>query len=114
MKSSWRLVVASTTLLVGYLVVQLQPVREQYQHWDKFAHAVAFFTIYLCLRWSLGFPVFVLVALSAVLGAAVELHQFFLPGFTPSFADWLADLSGIFVAVIFSFLLPWFMRKSAT
>ena len=32
------------------------------------------------------------------LGAAVEVHQYFLPGFSASFTDWLADAVGIALA----------------
>jgi VanZ family protein len=36
--------------------------------------------------------------LAALLGAADELHQLYLPGRVASVADWLADLVGVLVA----------------
>lgn len=82
-----------------YLLVQRPEIRDSYANWDKYAHAVAFLLVWFALRWSLSWPVMQLTVLSAALGGAVEIHQMFLPGFNPSWADWAADLGGIAVAV---------------
>ena len=69
-------------------------------HWDKLAHALAFIGVYGSLAWVFRWRPWALALLAAVLGASVEFHQHFLPGFTPSLTDWLADLAGIGLAVL--------------
>lgn len=92
---SLRLLVVSLGLLVAYQLVQLPVMRGMYYRWDKMAHAIAFAAVYLALSWALRWPRHRVALLAAALGAAVEIHQFFLPGFTPSLGDWAADLVGI-------------------
>jgi VanZ family protein len=74
-------------------------VRVLYSADDKWAHAAAFFAVWWALRWALGWRALPLALLSAALGAAVEVHQMYLPGFVPSWADWGADLLGIAAAL---------------
>lgn len=95
MKTSLRVLLVSTGLLLVYQLVQLPVMRVLYYRWDKVAHAMAFAAVYLALSWALRWPRWRLAMLAAALGAAVEIHQFFLPGFTPSLGDWAADLVGI-------------------
>jgi len=55
--------------------------------------------VYAALAWALQeWRVWALVLLAAVLGALSEVHQYFLAGFTPSMADWFADVAGIGLA----------------
>ena len=61
------------------------------------------------LRWALAWCPLPLALLSAALGGAVEIHQMFLPGFTPSWAYWAADLLGIGLAVA---LFAWMSRHT--
>lgn len=95
MKSGTRQLVVALCLWVGYQVVQWPSVRVMYSADDKWAHAAAFFAVWCALRWALAWSGLQLALLSAALGAAIEVHQRFLPGFNPSWGDWAADLAGI-------------------
>jgi VanZ family protein len=71
-------------------------------HVDKVAH----FGVYLVLGASLayavdrtGWPLWVAVVLGLLYGASDEFHQYFVPGRTPSVADWIADALGVCTAV---------------
>ncbi len=91
---AWVLVV----LAAAYAVALYQPVRAWYSSWDKVAHGVVFAGVYGGLAWALRWRPWGLAVLAAAMGAAVEVHQMFMPGFSPSWADWAADLVGIAVA----------------
>lgn len=95
MKSGKRQLLVALGLWVGYQVVQWPSVRVLYSADDKWAHALAFFAVWCALRWALAWTRLQLALLSAALGAAIEVHQRFLPGFNPSWGDWAADLAGI-------------------
>lgn len=87
-------------LALAYGVAMWQPVRNWYAPpWDKLAHAVVFALVYAGLAWALRWRPWRLALLAAAMGAAVEVHQLFLPGFNASLDDWLADLLGIGLAV---------------
>lgn len=63
--------------------------------YDKFAHAVVFVFVFALLLWTLsGRPLYAAI-LGVTFGGLVEIHQFFMSGFDPSLADWLADIVGI-------------------
>jgi hypothetical protein len=111
MKSKTRLFLVSLCMWVGYQIVQWPFMRALYSAEDKWAHGAAFFAVWWALRWATTLRPWSLAVLSAGLGAAVEVHQMFLPGFSPSWADWGADLVGIAVAcALFSVL----SRKRST
>ena len=96
---AWRLLACLVLLGLAYQVAQWPPMRNMYSPWDKYAHAFAFFWVWWALRWSLSWQPMHLALVSAALGGAVEIHQIFLPGFTPSWGDWAADLGGISLAL---------------
>lgn len=89
-------------------------------HFDKLAH-FAFYGVmaFLCTLWrresgmTAGRAVLFAVLFIAVAGAGDELHQYFIPGRTMDFRDWLADGVGgflgagmaAFLPVLFPFLL---------
>jgi hypothetical protein len=98
MKSKARLVLVLLCLWTGYLIVQWPSMRVLYSADDKWAHGAAFFAVWWALRWATTWRSWRLALLGAGLGGAVELHQMFLPGFSPSWADWSADLAGIALA----------------
>jgi hypothetical protein len=93
-----RLVWVAALLAVAYALAMWEPVRGWYRAEDKLAHALVFAAVYAALAWALRWKSWALAALALTLGAAVELHQFFLPGFSPSVKDWLADAVGIGLA----------------
>ena len=93
-----RLLVVALGLWVAYQMVQWPSLRAIYSAEDKWAHGLAFFAVWWALRWATVWRPWSLVVVSAVLGGAIEIHQMFLPGFSPSWADWAADLAGIAVA----------------
>ncbi|TLD43978.1 MAG: hypothetical protein FAZ92_03751 [Accumulibacter sp.] len=68
--------------------------------WDKLAHALVFGTLFVVFDRALKLPVSVALAIPLLISAADEIHQLFLPGRNPSWADWLAGLSGVAVAAI--------------
>jgi hypothetical protein len=82
-------------LAAAYVLALWQPVRAWYSDVDKFAHGLVFAGVYAALAWALRWKPWALAALALALGAAVEVHQFFLPRFTGSLNDWLADAVGI-------------------
>lgn len=98
MSTFWRATFCIACMVCAYQLIQLHQVRAIYTSWDKVAHALAFFSIWWGLRWCFRWPVWMLSGLSLGLGAAVEVHQYFLPGFNPSLRDWLADAIGIAAA----------------
>ena len=88
-------------LAMAYALALWQLVRILYGHGDKIAHGLAFMAVYTALAWALhGWRVWTLTLLAAVLGAVSEMQQYFMPGFTPSILDWLADVLGIYIASI--------------
>lgn len=94
----WRMVFCTSILLTAYQLSRWQVLRNVYANWDKPVHAVTFFLVWWVLRWTLTWPAWVIAVLALVGGAGVEIHQIFLPGFTPSVADWLADAVGVLLA----------------
>jgi hypothetical protein len=98
MKARNRLLLVVVCLWVGYQIIQWPVLRHIYSADDKWAHAAAFFSVWWAFSWAARWRPITLTLLAAGLGAAVEVHQMFLPGFTPSWADWGADLIGIALA----------------
>jgi hypothetical protein len=98
MKPRTRILLVALLIWTGYQIVQWTSMRALYSAEDKWAHGAAFFAVWWALRWALGWRLLPLAVLSAALGGAVEVHQMFLPGFDPSWADWGADLVGITLA----------------
>ena len=98
MVSPWRLALVIAVLALAYALSLYPPVRAWYSSWDKLAHAVVFAGVYITLAWALRWKPWVLAANTLALGGAVELHQYFLPGFSVSLKDWAADAVGIVVA----------------
>jgi len=93
-----RIAWVAALLAVAYALALWQPVRDWYSDVDKLAHGLVFAGVYAALAWALRWKPLSLAALALALGAAVEVHQYFLPGFTASLKDWLADAVGIALA----------------
>jgi VanZ family protein len=97
--AAWnRLAWATLLLAVAYALALWPPVRAWYSDVDKLVHGLVFAGVYAALVWALRWKPWALVVLALALGAAVEVHQFLLPGFSPSLQDWLADAVGIGLA----------------
>jgi len=90
-----RLAWVALLLAAAYALALWQPVRAWYSDVDKLAHGLVFAGVYAALAWALGWKPSALAAIAIALGAAVEVHQYFLPGFSASLDDWLADAVGI-------------------
>lgn len=93
-----RLAAVALLLAAAYALALWQPVRAWYSDVDKLAHALVFAAVYAAQAWALRWKLWALAALALALGAAVEVHQFLLPGYFPSVNDWLADAVGIGLA----------------
>lgn len=93
-----RYLLVVIALSIAYYLAQWQPVRAWYSDVDKLAHGLVFAGVYAALAWALRWKPWALAALALALGAAVEVHQYFLPGFSASLKDWLADAVGIALA----------------
>ena len=93
-----RFLIVLFVLAIGYGVALYQPVRDWYSDVDKLAHGLVFAVVYAALAWALRWKPWALAALALALGAAVEVHQYFLPGFSASLKDWVADAVGIALA----------------
>jgi len=93
-----RLAWVALLLAAAYALALWQPVRAWYSDVDKLAHGLVFAGVYAALAWALRWRPWALASLALALGAAVEVHQYFLPGFSASFTDWLADALGITLA----------------
>lgn len=83
-----------------------------FEHQDKLHHAGAYFILGVLLWFSLRHwlkqPI-ILASLSIILGSLYglsdEWHQSFVYGRTASVADWLADITGVMLAVFFLYTL---------
>ena len=93
-----RLLWLTAIAAASYALALWQPVRAWYSDVDKLAHGLVFVGVYAALSWALRWKPWALASLALALGAAVEVHQFFLPGFSASLKDWLADAVGITLA----------------
>lgn len=94
-----RLALVLLSATVAYALSLSQPVRAWYSDTDKLTHTVAFAGVYVGLVWALrSWPWWMVALLAVGLYAAVEVHQMFLPGFTPSVGDWGADAVGVALA----------------
>ena len=111
MKRLLRLGLCGVLLLIGYQLVRHPALRVYYAPWDKFAHATAFFTVWWMLFWASRWPAVWVSLLAAFLGGAIEIHQMFLIGFSPSWSDWMADLAGIALAGVL--WAQWCVRRNA-
>lgn len=72
--------------------------------WDKLAHVGFFAAFAVLLRWGLGWPVWLALLGTMLIGAADELHQASLPGRFASLEDWFADLAGALLGL-------WILRR---
>lgn len=93
-----RLACVALLLAAAYALALWQPVRAWYSDVDKLAHGLVFAGVYAVQAWALRWKPWALATLALAQGAAVEVHQFFLPGFFASVNDWLADAVGIGLA----------------
>ncbi|PKO76157.1 MAG: hypothetical protein CVU21_14760 [Betaproteobacteria bacterium HGW-Betaproteobacteria-15] len=93
-----RLAGVALLLAAAYALALWQPVRAWYSDVDKLAHGLVFAGVYAALAWALRWKPWALATLALILGAAVEVHQYFLPRFSASLNDWLADAVGIALA----------------
>lgn len=104
-----RLAWVGALLAVAYLLALWQPVRAWYSDVDKLAHGLVFAGVYCALAWALRWKPLALSALALTLGATVEVHQYFLPRFSASLKDWMADAVGIGLASAAHF--AWLRRR---
>lgn len=68
--------------------------------WDKLAHAAFFLVFAFVMLRYMQLSIAWVIALAMLVGAADEIHQAFLPGRTPGWDDWLADVVGANLGLI--------------
>jgi VanZ family protein len=77
---------------------------------DKIAHSLAYFIFGISLimfllsntKWdSRNKIAIVTIIIGALYGFSDELHQYFIPGRDAEFLDWVADIVGISISLIF-------------
>lgn len=79
---------------------------------DKLAHLLVFSFISVLLWFSSLNPrPFIVFVMTAMVGVADELHQYYIPERTASFADFSADFIGIIITIV---ILSYTQRKPAT
>ncbi len=93
---------AALTMIAALFIGAANPPTAGLIHepWDKVAHLLFFFLLGVLLRYGLTLPAWVIVLLVAIVGAADEWHQYYVPGRTASVGDWLADLAGVVLAMV--------------
>ncbi len=86
--------------------------------WDKFQHYLAYMVMGLLAfraanRMPLArvSPYWQALIVGALYGALDELHQSFVPGRNMSILDWLADVTGLLVALAVAYLYTRYRRK---
>jgi VanZ family protein len=67
---------------------------------DKLGHLTLYAVLGLALAWGrwraqVPIPHILLLAIGALYGMTDEVHQMFVPGRQPDFADWVADVIGL-------------------
>lgn len=80
------------------------------QYKDKIFHFIAYFAFGSSLiigfvrnkpNWSKARLIMAVLLIGATYGASDELHQYFVPGRSCDFADWIADCLGISFSLLF-------------
>jgi VanZ family protein len=79
-----------------------------FQHADKIAHFLIFFSLTLLLDLSFKLSVNKILLILSAYGVTIEVLQSFLPYRSASLGDILADILGV---VVYIFLLRTFFRK---
>ena len=110
----WKL--ASFVLLLAVTTLALMPqVPQDFSlGWDKLNHTSAFCA--LAIAWRFAFPgkLWRWVQLAAgllVLGVAIEVAQYFVPGRQADAADLLADALGAAIGMALAATLEWLLRR---
>ncbi|MEI7811876.1 MAG: VanZ family protein [Ignavibacteria bacterium] len=87
---------------------------------DKIEHAVAYMilTVLLCLTYQFQgkfkmlyrSPFVWTIATVALYGALDEIHQLFIPGRSCDIMDWMADITGAVLGLIFVYIIKHYSR----
>jgi VanZ family protein len=81
--------------------------------WDKFLHFLAYgilgilmYRSFINSKWNYicNYAAFFSIFLTIIYGASDEIHQNYVPGRFPSYADWAADIIG---AIVFIIIYRW-------
>jgi VanZ family protein len=83
---------------LAYVGVLQTEVRPLYAEWDKLFHALVFAGVWFSLSWSWRSSPWLISVACLLLGLFAEVHQFWMPGFDPSWRDGWADVMGIAAA----------------
>jgi VanZ family protein len=77
---------------------------------DKILHFIIYFVLFLAFYYSFNnqskffalnkFSLYIALLFTALYGASDEFHQYFVPGRSCEFYDWLADLLGAIFGLI--------------
>ena len=82
---------------------------------DKFLHISAFFVLGIAVLFALSsftmpklYRILIVISFGAVWGLLDEVHQSFVPNRTAALDDWIADVIGIIISLLF---LRFFVTK---
>lgn len=88
---------------------------------DKIEHFTAYFILEILLAFTFHFqnknetvkrnPIFFSILVLIIYAAFDEIHQYFIPGRYADVLDWVADVIGGLLAIIF---VKWFLTKSSS
>jgi len=103
----WRVALAVLACVITVLALMPAPPSEADLGWDKLNHALAFFSLAVCARYSglrVRWPVLAVVVALLLYGGAIELVQGQV-GRDADWADLLADGVGVAVGMVATLLL---------
>lgn len=93
----------------------------EFEFSDKIVHMAIYFILFLTAYYSFNNQkkfkllnenvIFTSLVFSVLYGALDEVHQLFVPGRSCDIYDWLADVAGVILAIIFLLLIKKFVNN---
>lgn len=74
--------------------------------WDKVVHVSYFFLLAVIMHRYVRLSLVFTIAIVLLIGAADEVHQYYVPGRTAAWDDWFADVLGAGLAILLLNLVP--------
>ncbi|MEE4244462.1 MAG: VanZ family protein [Kangiellaceae bacterium] len=98
----WKILCICSLCLLLYLTLTPQMIKSfNIPHIDKLFHMIAFFGVSsLFLLAFSRLPTWQIVTLMILLGIVIEAAQYYIPGRSFSWLDWLADNVGVLFGLV--------------